>query len=115
MSSSAPQSFVLQEVAALAGHNVRKIASGLEYACAITDEERIFVWGLDSRFGRLGLRLGDRPGSAQVDLRVFQPREVSSALTIDPSPRTAAPRPRPSQRDNIKAKRRTNGNGVRKR
>ncbi|CAD6938897.1 unnamed protein product [Tilletia controversa] len=82
MSSSAPQSFVLQEVAALAGHNVRKIASGLEYACAITDEERIFVWGLDSRFGRLGLRLGDRPGSAQVDLRVFQPREVPLSPSV---------------------------------
>ncbi|KAE8257481.1 hypothetical protein A4X13_0g2328 [Tilletia indica] len=70
----APQSFVLQEVAVLAGQNVRMIASGLEYACAITSDERLFAWGLNSRFGRLGL--GSQSGSAQEDLRIFEPKEV---------------------------------------
>jgi len=69
-----PFSVVLQEITALKGHRVRKISCGLEYACAVTEEERIFVWGLDSSFGRLGL--GSRSESARRDHRVFEPTEI---------------------------------------
>ncbi|KAK0565664.1 hypothetical protein OC844_001102 [Tilletia horrida] len=45
-----PQNLNLQPIPALETLSVRAIASGLEYACAITIDERIFVWGLDSPF-----------------------------------------------------------------
>ncbi|KAK0530361.1 hypothetical protein OC834_003339 [Tilletia horrida] len=74
-----PQNLNLQPIPALETLSVRAIASGLEYACAITIDERIFVWGLDSPFGRLGLGARQRPqqGYARADPRVFTPTEVA--------------------------------------
>ncbi|KAK0554681.1 hypothetical protein OC846_002015 [Tilletia horrida] len=79
-STGAPSSHTLLPIPSLANHNVVRIACGLEYAAAVTDDGRLFVWGLDSRFGRLGLGFS---GQSSADPRVFEPREVAlpSSLT----------------------------------
>ncbi|KAL9936759.1 hypothetical protein V8E36_003994 [Tilletia maclaganii] len=82
--TEAPSSVVLQEIAALRGHRVRKVSSGLEYACAVTEDERIFVWGLNSTFGRLGL--GSRDEGSKRDLRVFEPTEIQLPPSLEGMP-----------------------------
>lgn len=42
----------------LSDHRITHVYSGLEYACAVSSDARLFIWGLNSRSGRLGL--GDR-------------------------------------------------------
>ncbi|KAK0536203.1 hypothetical protein OC835_002101 [Tilletia horrida] len=82
-----PQNLNLQPIPALETLSVRAIASGLEYACAITIDERIFVWGLDSPFGRLGLGARQRPQQdyARADPRVFTPTEVALPPSVSES------------------------------
>lgn len=61
------------------------VFSGLENSAASTSNGRIFVWGLDSNSGRLGLGsrnpypsfiLASRFSENDVELRIFEPVEI---------------------------------------
>lgn len=63
------------------------IGAGLEYAAALTADGRLFVWGLDSTHGRLGIgprnpypsyMIASRftPDFDEPELRVYEPVET---------------------------------------